>query len=104
MKTIMMSALAAVGFLAFVGTPAMAQDTGKKNDDCCTNKTEACCSKADQEGCTWSLALEGKRTIRKHHCVEAQKSVMPNTATIDVTTEHRRPVDSQGLTNVVNPS
>jgi len=97
MKTIMMSALAAVGFLAFVGTPAMAQDTGKKNDDCCTNKTEACCSKADQGGCTWSLALEGKRTIRKYHCVEDQKSAMPNAVRIEVKPEDRQAGDNQGF-------
>jgi hypothetical protein len=96
MKTIMMSALAAVGFLAFVGTPAMAQDAGKKNDDCCANKTEPCCGKAD-ENCTWSLTLEGKRTVRKYHCNEDAKAKMPNTVRIEVKPEDRQAGDIEGM-------
>ena len=96
MNAILMNALAAVGFLGFFSNSAMPQDAGRIADDCCTKKSDACCAKAD-ENCTWSLALEGKRTVRKYHCSEDAKARMPNTVRIEVKAEDRQAGDTQGM-------
>lgn len=97
MKTIMMSALAAIGLFSFVPTPVMARDSAPKADDCCASRTEACCGKTDHDQCTWSMVYDGKHSFRKFHCSDDQKSATPNTVRIEVKPEDRQAGDVEGM-------
>ena len=97
MKTIMMSALAAIGLFTFIGSPVVAQENAKKAVDCCASKTEVSCGKTDHDQCTWSMVYEGKRSFRKYQCHEDQKPQVPNTVRIEVKPEDRQAGDIEGM-------
>ena len=117
MNTIMMSAVTALGLFGFFGTPTSAQSDVKKAmdeccakrtadccstkaDNCCVKKMEGCCEKMKDECCTWSSSSDGKRTFRKHHCVQDEKSSKPGTVRIEVKPEDRQPGDIEGFKTV----
>ncbi len=100
MKTMIMSALAAIGLFGFSGASLMAQNESKKSDDCCTTKTDACCGKSAEDGCSWSMVYDGKRTYRTYHCVQDPKAQVSNTVRIEVKPEDRQAGDIEGFKTV----
>lgn len=96
MKTMIMSAMAAIGLFTFSGTSLMAQNESKKSDDCCTTKTDSCCGKSE-DSCSWSMVYDGKRTHRINHCVQDSKTQMPTTVRIEVKPEDRQVGDVEGV-------
>jgi hypothetical protein len=91
---IMSAALTAFGIAGFFGTPdvqkAMDECCARRTESCCTpkpdncceKKMEGCCEKMKDECCTWTSVYDGKRTFKRHHCVQEQKT--PGTVRTEV--------------------
>ena len=114
MNAIMTSAFTLLSVAGFFG--AAPQDAKKAMDECCATRTAECCStKADNccekkmagccesmkdECCTWTSVYDGKRTSKRHHCVQDQKSGKAGTVRIEVKPEDRQPGDVEGFKTV----
>jgi hypothetical protein len=109
MNAMIMSVLTAFGIAGFLGTPdlqkAMDECCAKRTesccntgpDNCCEKKMEGCCEKMKDECCTWTSVYDGKRTFKRHHCVQAGKT---GTVRVEVKPEDRKPGDIEGRKTV----
>ncbi len=110
MNAMIMSALTAFGIAGFFGSPdldkAMDECCAKRTDSCCTTKPEnccerkmeGCCEKMKDECCTWTSVYDGKRTFKRHHCVQDEKAA--KTVRTEVKLEDRKPGDVEGFKTV----